>query len=275
MVDRKLFVVVIRTPNSDRYQPIKLLLENDKRFEVKYLDASMTPTYVDVTSRGIAYSTEMFEYFHGRKLAPAEIGCADTHNRARELIQNREDGGIILEDDARITNVDALFDMAINFLSSEKLNYSILSMTGFRQIGLRNSSEQLLEINKYIKLWGNPDLAVAYALTNKSAAELLKSNRPVKDVSDWPLTKCKYFVPILPLVQHGDLNNTSFIDSTVSNFRDNESFVTKVINIMFIKYLIKRPKGLTIFQYIRIVYGKKIKWRYDYLKIKFQLEYMK
>ena len=275
MVDRKLFVVVIRTPNSDRYQPIKVLLENDKRFEVEYLDASMTPTYVDVTSKGIAYSTEMFEYFHGRKLAPAEIGCADSHNKARELIQNREDGGIILEDDARITNVDALFDMAINFLSSEKLNYSILSMTGFRQIGLRNSSEQLVEINKYIKLWGNPDLAVSYALANKSAAELLKSNRPVKDVSDWPITKCKYFVPIVPLVQHGELNNTSFIDSTVSNFRDNESFVTKVINLMFIKYLIKRPKGLTIFQYIRIVYGKKIKWRYDYLKITFQLEYMK
>ena len=275
MVDRKLFVVVIRTPNSDRYQPIKVLLENDKRFEVEYLDASMTPTYVDVTSKGIAYSTEMFEYFHGRKLAPAEIGCADSHNKARKLIQNREDGGIILEDDARITNVDALFAMAINFLSSEKLNYSILSMTGFRQIGLRNSSEQLLEINKYIKLWGNPDLAVSYALTTKSAAELLKSNQPVKDVSDWPVTKCKYFVPIIPLVQHGELNNNSLIDSTLSNFRDDESFVTKVMNLMFIKYLIKRPKGLTILLYFRMIYGKKIKWRFDYLKVKFQLEYMK
>jgi GR25 family glycosyltransferase involved in LPS biosynthesis len=275
MADRKLFVVVIRTPNSDRYQPIKALLENDKRFELEYLDASMTPTYLDVASRHIAYSTEMFEFFHGRKLAPAEIGCADSHNRARKLIQNREDGGIILEDDARITNVDSLFNMAINFLSSEKLNYSILSLTGFRQVGLKNSSEHLLEINKYIKLWGNPDLAVSYVLTNKSADELLKSNQPVKDVSDWPITKCKFFVPIVPLVQHGESNNNSLIDSTVSNFRNNESFLKKVIKLMFIKYLIKRPKGLTIFHYIGIVYGKKIKWRYDYIRVKSQLEYMK
>jgi GR25 family glycosyltransferase involved in LPS biosynthesis len=275
MADRKLFVVVIRTPNSDRYQPIKTLLENDKRFELEYLDASMTPTYLDVASRHIAYSTEMFEFFHGRKLAPAEIGCADSHNRARKLIQNREDGGIILEDDARITNVDSLFNMAINFLSSEKLNYSILSLTGFRQVGLKNSSEHLLEINKYIKLWGNPDLAVSYVLTNKSADELLKSNQPVKDVSDWPITKCKFFVPIVPLVQHGESNNNSLIDSTVSNFRNNESFLKKVIKLMFIKYLIKRPKGLTIFHYIGIVYGKKIKWRYDYIRVKSQLEYMK
>jgi hypothetical protein len=275
MVDRKLFVVVIRTPNSDRYQPIKALLENDKRFELEYLEASMTPTYPDVNSRHIEYSTEIFEFFHGRKLAPAEIGCADSHNRARKLIQNREDGGIILEDDARITNVDSLFNMAVNFLSSEKLNCSILSLTGFRQIGLKNSTEQLIEINKYIKLWGTPDLAVSYVLTNKSADELLKSNQPVKDVSDWPITKCKFFVPIVPLVQHGGLNDNSLIDSTQSNFRNYESFVNKVIKLMFIKYLIKRPKGLTIFHYLGIVYGKKIKWRYDYIRVKFQLGYMK
>jgi GR25 family glycosyltransferase involved in LPS biosynthesis len=275
MADRKLFVVVIRTPNSDRYQPIKTLLENDKRFELEYLDASMTPTYLDVDRSHIAYSTEMFEFFHGRKLAPAEIGCADSHNRARKLIQNREDGGIILEDDARITNVDSLFNMAINFLSSEKLNCSILSLTGFRQIGLKNSSEHLLKSNKYIKLWGNPDLAVSYVLTNKSADELLKSNQPVKDVSDWPITKCKFFVPIVPLARHGGLNDKSLIDSTLSNFRNSESFAKKVINLMFIRYLIKRPKGLNIFHYLKIVYGKKIKWRYDYIRVKSQLGYMK
>ena len=105
MADGKLLVVVIRTPKSDRYLPIESLFKDDQRFKLEYIEASMTPSYSEVSNRNIAYSTEIFEYFQGRKLTPAEIGCADSHNRARALIKSHTGGGVILEDDARIINI--------------------------------------------------------------------------------------------------------------------------------------------------------------------------
>ena len=274
MADRKLFVVVIRTPNSDRYLPIKALLKNDKRFELEYLDASMTPTYLDVTSRDIAYSTEMFEFFHGRKLAPAEIGCADSHNRARKLIQNREDGGVILEDDARIINVDSFFIMANKFLSSQVLNLSILSFTGFRKIGLKSSRNKLLEKNEFIKLWGSPDLAVSYALTKKAATELLKSNQPIIDVSDWPETACTYFVPLQPVIHHGDAATASLIDHTEASFRNGETIYKKLFKFTLIYFFFKKPIGIKFSDFVNLVHLKSLKWHMDYIKIKLKLRFI-
>lgn len=274
MADGKLLVVVIRTPNSDRYRPIESILKNDKRFELEYIEASMTPTYHDVKIRNIAYSTEIFEYFHGRKLTPAEIGCANSHNKARELIQNRPEGGIIVEDDARITNVDSFFEMVSKFLSSQKLNNSILNLTGFRQIGLVHSSTEIPKNNRYVKLWGSPDLAVSYALTKKAATELLKSNQPIIDVSDWPATKCNYFVPLIPNVNHGDFYTSSLIDYTKSNFRNKINYPKKILKFTLIKFFTKKPSGVNITDVIRFAYMKSFKWRVDYIKVKLNLEFM-
>jgi hypothetical protein len=274
MADGKLLVVVIRTPKSDRYLPIESLFKDDQRFKLEYIEASMTPTYSEVSNRGIAFSTEIFEYLQGRKLTPAEIGCADSHNRARDLIQSHASGGVILEDDARITNVDSFFIIATDFLSSQKSKLSILNFTGFKQIGLEKSRGELPKKNRYIKIWGNPDLAVSYALTNKAAAELLKSNQPIIDVSDWPKVKCNFFVPLRPPVKHGDATTSSLIDSTKLSFRKNASLSRKLWHLTFIMYFDKRPKGVSLLDLIRVIYGKRIKWRYDYLKIKIKSELM-
>jgi len=272
MADGRILVIVIRTPNSDRYLPIDTMLKNDKRFELEYIEASMTPTYHDVRSRNIAYSTEIFEYFQGRKLTPAEIGCADSHNKARKLIQNQSDGGIILEDDARIINIDSFFAIASKFISSQNLNRSILNLTGFRQIGLENSNHELQKNDRYIKLWGSPDLAVSYALTKKAATELLKTNQPIIDVSDWPATQCNYFVPLIPVVRHGDFNTLSLIDSSASNFRNNSSLGRDLQGLFFLKFFMKKPKYVNLIDFINTVYIKRIKWRADILKIKICLE---
>lgn len=273
MADGKLLIVVIRTPKSDRYLPIESLFKDDKRFKLEYIEASMTPSYSEVANRGIAFSTEIFEYFQGRKLTPAEIGCADSHNRARDLIKSHVDGGVIMEDDARIINIDSFYMMATDFLSSQNLNLSILNLTGFRGIGLETLRNKSMEKNRCVKLWGRPDLAVSYALTNKAAAELLKSNQPIIDVSDWPDVKCNYFVPLRPPVKHGDTTTSSIIDSTKLSFRVNESLYRKLWQLTFIVYFNKRPKGVNILDLIRVIYGKRIKWRYDYFKVKFQLEF--
>ena len=274
MADGKLLVVVIRTPKSDRYLPIESLFKDDQRFKLEYIEASMTPSYSEVSNRRITYSTEIFEYFQGRKLTPAEIGCADSHNRARDLIKSYASGGVILEDDARIINIDSFFIIATDFLSSQNLKSSILNLTGFRNIGLVTSRNRSTNNNRYIKLWGSPDLAVSYALTQKAATELLISNTPIIGVSDWPHSKCYYFVPLIPLVRHGDKNTQSIIDSTKNNFRISKSLTKKLIDFLFIKFFINKPKNINLFGFIRYIYIKKINWHVDYFRIKIRLGFI-
>jgi GR25 family glycosyltransferase involved in LPS biosynthesis len=268
MADRKLFVVVIRTPNSNRYLPIDFSLKDDSRFEIVYVEASMTPSYSDISDKNILYSTETFEYFHGRKLMPAEIGCADSHNKARQLIQRRKIGGVILEDDARIISIDAFYLMATNFLTSQVSNPSILNFTGLNQKNLEISNYKFSNNIKYVKLWGTPALAVAYALTTRAASDLLQSNIPIKDVSDWPITKCRYFVPLIPQIRHGDLSTLSLIDASNSNFRNKRSKSSKLLDLSIFKFLYKKPCNVKFFYYLQIVYIKRFLWYADRIKYK-------
>ena len=274
MADGKLLVVVIRTPKSDRYLPIESLFKDDQRFKLEYIEASMTPSYSEVSNRSIAYSTEIFEYFQGRKLTPEEIGCADSHNRARDLIKSYASGGVILEDDARIINIDSFFIIATDFLSSQNLKSSILNLTGFRNIGLVTSRNRSTNNNRYTKLWGCPDLAVSYALTQRAAGELLRSNTPIIGVSDWPHSKCYYFVPLIPLVRHGDKGTQSIIDPAKNNFRASNSFVRKISDLLFIKYIFNRQHNINLSQYTRSIYWDRITWHIDSVRIKLRIGLM-
>jgi len=266
-IDR-IFVVIIRTPNSNRSLKIENLLKNDNRFEVQCIEASMTPNMSDVTRMNIDYSTKVFEFFWGRKLIPAEIGCADSHNRARKLIQDKPNGGVILEDDARIFDIDSFFATVTYFLKNNRSNLSVLNLTGFRKINLELVKISLKNKNNYFRLLGRPDLAVSYALTQPAALELLNSNSPITTVPDWPVSMCRYFVPLIPIVIHGDTNNRSFIDRDEKNFRVSKTLKSKLLDLLFLSYIRNKPTGLKLSLFITYVYKDRIFWHLDYLRIK-------
>jgi GR25 family glycosyltransferase involved in LPS biosynthesis len=268
MANRKLLVVIIRTPNSDRYLPIETLIKNDNRFELEYVEASMAHSYQDVSMMNIAYSTEIFEYFNGRKLTPAEIGCADSHNKARQLIVRRKIGGVIFEDDARIISINKFYFMATNFLTSQVSNPSVLNLTGLSKKNNEISNNEVSNNISYMKLWGTPALAVSYVLTACAASHLLRSNIPIKDVSDWPITKCTYFVPLMPQIRHGDFNTVSLIDATNSDFRNNRSKLSKLLDLSIFKFLFKKPDSVNIFNYFQVIYVKRFVWYVDHIKYK-------
>jgi GR25 family glycosyltransferase involved in LPS biosynthesis len=266
-VDR-IFVVIIRTPNSDRSLVIEDLLKNDSRFEIRYIEASMTPNFSDVTRMNIDYSTKVFEYFWGRKLTPAEIGCADSHNKARKLIQDKPNGGVILEDDARIFDIDSFFTTVEYFLKNNRTNLSVLNLTGYRKLNLELVKVNSNNKSKYIRLLGKPDLAVSYALTKPAAFELLNSNSPITTVADWPVSKCNYFVPLIPIVIHGDSNSRSFIDYDEKNFRVSKNLKSKLFDFTFISYVLKKESSIKLGLYITYVYKDRICWYLDYIRMK-------
>jgi GR25 family glycosyltransferase involved in LPS biosynthesis len=261
MTESKLLVIVIRTPNSDRYLPIEALLKNDKRFELEYIEASMTPTYNDVSSRNIEYSTEIFEYFHGRKLAPPEIGCADSHNRARHLIQFSSNGGVILEDDARIIDVDLFYDVSLLFLNSSQRSKSILTLTPFDKL-IKNHSKKV----KKIRVLGTPDLAVAYVLTPSAAKSLIKVNQPIVSVADWPNSRCKFYITNIQCITHGDANTRSTISVDENDFRNNYDLKLK-LSQFFLLTINKRPASLNIQEYFYVLFFKRLLWYFEKVKL--------
>jgi GR25 family glycosyltransferase involved in LPS biosynthesis len=261
MADGRLLVIVIRTPNSDRYRPIESILKNDKRFELEYIEASMTPTYHDVKSRNIAYSTEIFEYFHGRKLTPPEIGCADSHNRARNLIQYSSNGGVILEDDARVIDVDLLYNVSFLFLNSNQGFKSILSLTPFNRL-IKNQNKKI----KIIRVLGTTDLAVAYALTPSAAKSLIKVNQPIASVADWPKSTCKFHITNVQSITHGDSNTKSTIIVDEKDFRNDYAFKLK-LNQFFLLTMHKRPPNLKLQEYLNVVFMKRIFWYFEKVRL--------
>ena len=262
MTDEKLLVVVIRTPNSDRYLPIETLLKGDKRFELEYVEASMTPTYLDVKKNNIAYSTEVFEFFQGRKLTPEEIGCANSHNRARNIVKNNQLGGVILEDDARILDVHLLFREVNTFLNIKKNTSSVLNLTGFRNLS-RNRVSQ----NNFTRIFTQPDLAVGYVLTSLASSNLLNANCPITDVADWPKSKCDYYISSSKKVIHGDLDTKSLIDKNNTDFRSRPKINIKFKNTLIILFVKRTKGGLSFKNYFLKVIFSSILWRTEKIRL--------
>ena len=267
----QLLVVIIDTPNSIRSQPLISILSPDSRFDVVRLPACMLSTYADVKNQNIDVILETFQFLQGRLMSPQEIGCSTSHNRARYLLANSLHGGVILEDDARITNLDLFYNTCIAFLNDRNHSSSILSLTGFRKIILAKSPFSMSRFKNVVPLLGQPDLAVAYVLTSFAAKELYEANTPISTVSDWPLSKCDYFALLYPVVRHGDSSTSSVILMNEIEFRDKPNHLHK-LKLMFSPiHISKIVSKLGLRNYFETIYLSRIFWKID----KFQFEIRK
>jgi GR25 family glycosyltransferase involved in LPS biosynthesis len=262
MSDERILVVVIRTPYSDRYIPIEALLRDDYRFKIQYIEATMAYSYRDLLSKNISYSHEKFELFYGRKLSPAEIGCADSHNRARGVIQSSLSGGVILEDDARIKNVDQFYNSVSNFLAQKPNSYSILNLTGFRNLNLNSYKSKFFN-----RIFVHPDLAVGYALTTLAALALCHANLPISSVADWPRSRCKYYVPNFISIDHGDSNTSSLIDSNTSFKRNKPKLSFKLKQLITILFFFKLKDRVTLSEYFSNIMSTRLLWRIEKIRL--------
>jgi GR25 family glycosyltransferase involved in LPS biosynthesis len=258
----KLLVVVIQTPGSDRYIPINVSLGMDPRFNLVYLPATMLSSNHEISLSNVPFNRNYFRHFQGRDLTPQEVGCAHSHNAAREIISQSPLGGIILEDDARIVNLDLLFAHSFDFLSHHQAEASILSLTGYRNLTFA-CAELSASPRRILRLNGQPDLAVAYALTMKAAKKLVCSNTPIKWVSDWPLSNSNYFAITPRVVTHGDQNTKSIILNGKSDYRFGVSpkYRRKLFSIHFILKNFYPNSNFAL--YLKEVFLRRITWNLD------------
>jgi GR25 family glycosyltransferase involved in LPS biosynthesis len=253
-------IVILKTPEVDRSQVLEESLRKQKYFRVELLKSTMAKTFIDLDSYFIQYEPEEFKLLEGRELKPSEIACANSHNLARDIIANTSLGGIILEDDARLQNLDALYLMVSSFLQNKTGEKAILNLTGFNGRSVSASN-----CNKIHKLLGTPDLAVGYALTPYAALELIKFNSPIKHVADWPDSKCRFYVPINPPIKHGDENTYSIITKDKINFRrTNRKIVIKLFFHQVVKINLTNNR-IVLTKYFRYQFLRRIYFHLDSL----------
>lgn len=258
MSEAALLVVVIETPNSLRSIPLISKLEEDSRFNLVRLSAVIIDNGRDIEENQISLNLAEFEFFKGRTMAPREVGCAHSHNLARALLSNSLRGGVVLEDDARIKNIDLFYKSANDFLNKHHTEAAVLSLNQFRK-------DHSYEIRKegYQRLFGPPYLAVAYVATSLAAIMLSTANQPIRTVSDWPTSKIRYFSLYNPLVLHGDAGLQSTIDLDGKFFRGGTTIRKKLLDLTLISYFRNPIYSISFRKFIAEVYWSKITWRLD------------
>lgn len=204
-------VIVISAPNSGR----RGYFSSD--FRIADL---LNPVFMNATMLNEEYPRDRIDpqslthhkVLYGRELLNAEIGCAISNRRAQSIIANSEFGGLIVEDDARFTDLDRLVKVVDRFLAEKRGMPAILSLFDGKEWEKISSGFRLK--HPYIRSIGATPFTVAYALTPLAAEQLILANAESAFVADWPATNCYFYSSTLGLVNHGDSSTQSLIDKT-------------------------------------------------------------
>lgn len=231
---KRIPAVVIQTPNSERFLPLFEVLKNSKIFEPVLMVATMG---VDLPETNQPFERQEISRY-GRVLSRNERACAISHTRAREIIAESDKGGLILEDDARILDLQILESVSQEFLEEKGKSPSALGLldySGATDSSKRNRSH--LNHGRFHRLLAEAPLAVGTLLTPEAAVGLVTSAGEYSQLADWPHAKCKFYFLSRGCISHGDLTTSSVIgDPSIRIFGRSHGFFTVKGN----KYLAKR-----------------------------------
>lgn len=208
-------LIIITTPNSKRVEPLLESVISDPRFVVKQIQATMGQDAENPSKFSIAQ--EISNY--GRCLTQNERACAVSHARARKIIHESVLGGIILEDDARITDVDKLYALSLSFLQRSSEKSHILSLVSYFPSG--SEIKARTRKKKFFRLLSHAPLAVGAAITPLAARRLVKNSIRYSMVADWPRLRCIFYILEVGVINHGDVETESIIggvDSRVERY---------------------------------------------------------
>jgi hypothetical protein len=259
-------VFVIETPGSSRSKPLLDSLEGESRIATHVIPSIMVSHDDEVARKGIFVDREHFWSLTNRHFAPQEIGCAASHNLARGFASKVKHGAIILEDDARILDLEKLIRCVNRFLIDYADTSSVLSLTyNINSRGSRSGSED----NQFFRLFSPAPLAVAYAVTTRAADQLKRVNVPIVSVSDWPDAKVKFYCLDSPLVGHGDEASSSTIDPNNELRRTKRDLSFTVKKWLFVDYLFRARGKVGFREYSKFNFVNPILYYYDRTRVRF------
>lgn len=198
-------VVVIKTPNSKRVDPLLVQLEKISMVETTVIEATMGYSLEYPCKASI--QTEISSY--GRALTQNERACAISHMRAREILANFDFGGIILEDDARILNPEAFVAEARDFLRTHRGKKHVLTLLSY--LKTPHGEKRRNSGHNTFRLFAEAPLAVGVALTPEAAKCLISAAADRSMTADWPISRCVFFGLKTGVIKHGDSETVSMI----------------------------------------------------------------
>ena len=208
-------LAIITTPNSRRSEPLLESLRSDSRFIVTQIPATMGQEMKNPLESTIR--EEVSNY--GRCLTQNERACAVSHTKARKLIHESDLGGIILEDDARITDLDNLYSLSLSFLQKNAGKRNVLSLVSYFPNNPKPQSQT--KKKKFFRLLSSAPLAVGAAITPLAAGQLIDNFSKGSLVADWPNSKCVFYILEVGVINHGDLETESIIGDEASRVERN------------------------------------------------------
>jgi GR25 family glycosyltransferase involved in LPS biosynthesis len=202
---RFISVVIIKTPNSPRIDPLLAQLKNVSGVKVNIIEATMG---IDLGSPKAINIHNEFK-FYGRDLTQNERACAISHTTARQIIAETEFGGVVLEDDARILDPELFVEQVSDFLQSHYGKRHILTLLSYSKKPQSKKSRN--RQTRTFRLLAEAPLAVAAALTPSAARSLISAAAERSMTSDWPTSQCIFFGLHTGVVMHGDSETVSII----------------------------------------------------------------
>jgi GR25 family glycosyltransferase involved in LPS biosynthesis len=263
MAEAFLDVYIIQTPNSDRSFTLIETLRKHPRIRVNIIDATMLKSESDLTGEKIPVDRNYFQAIEGRDLTFPEIGCAHSHNLARQHVMNSTFGGVILEDDARISDLEAFYTSTLDFLRSNSNRDLIIVLTGMMKNHNKHKEMKPGDCPRFVRLLGNAPLAVAYALTPQAAGKLFNANSPIRYVADWPVRTSTFGFANPPTVIHGDGLTISSIAPSGNSFRLGPSLMKKLSLFTFYSYFRNKRFSISLTEYSNWVFKRRVYWYVD------------
>jgi GR25 family glycosyltransferase involved in LPS biosynthesis len=260
-------VYIIQTPDSDRSIPLLNTLRKHPRIRVNLMEATMLQSESDLVGKKISVDQNFFQTIEGRDLTFPEVGCAHSHNLARQLVMNTTFGGVILEDDARISDVETFFKSTFDFLQSNSDRDLIIVLTGMLKSHNKHKVLKSGDCPRLVRLLGSAPLAVAYALTPRAAGKLFNANSPIKYVADWPVVSSTFCFTNPPTVNHGDGLTISSIAPTGNTFRLGPSLGKKLSLFTFYSFFRNRRFSASLSEYVNWVFKRRVYWYVDTILI--------
>jgi hypothetical protein len=256
---------IITSKDATRKYPLISSLSSDARFKIHEVPGCYPedlPPLIDIR-------WEVARLKLRREISLGEIGISIIHRKIQTIIARTGKLSIVFEDDARIENLDYLFNVCYEFTKNSKqsclLNLSDSRANRGGNYGKENHN------NRSTALCGVSELALGYLITPSGAKELSNANFPIYSPADWPFAKIRHFVLLKPAVSHGDLNTESTVDANNALNRGVKNSLTeKFLILSFIDYITYRSKFLNIKEYVQLILKHRIDFYLDvvYMKVK-------
>lgn len=248
-------VFIIRTPGSDRAVPLLDVLNKSKILRPQIIDATMYSRQSHKNE--IDWRGQLAVY--GSELPDGLIGCAMSHQNAFRRVIDLGKGAIILEDDARIPNLNKFETLAMRFLLENSKGRYVLSLLPWnhKEVCLEKS----ISNEGLFALRGNTPLTVGYVLTLDAAKELSVSNPKFKYAPDWPPSSVVYLSSLVGVINHGDQQSGSVIQHLRRERGLNR--LRNLLKILFVDFWRFRREFHSPSEYLKLKVKPSLTWRLD------------